>query len=180
MTMGANVSHQRTFALHQRIAIDVLCASRGERTRGTEPVVVARIYASDDTSGRWRVPNAAMLARIARDPDLYRDVARVFRANGTVAVARIRTRSLDYHADAEYCYRPSGTLARERDTSSGTVNRDDEARYLDEAGRIVATSSRLSPLAPQPGASLSPDVRPAVPELDRTVRALPFWSLIGP
>jgi len=77
-------------------------------------------------------------------------------------------------------FRASGTLARDRDTSSGTVNRDDEARYLDEAGRIVATSSRLSPLAPQPGASVSPDVRPAVPDLYRTVRALPFWSLIGP
>ena len=92
---------------------------------------------------------------------------------------RTATRSLDYHADAESCFRDSGTLARERDSSSGTVNADDEARYLDERGRIVAQSSKLSPLAPQPGASVSPDLRAAVPQLYRFVRELPFWALIG-
>ena len=122
-----------------------------------------------------------MLARVygARDPDLCNDVARVYSLGGTVAIVKTATRSLDYHADAESCFRDSGTLARERDSSSGTVNADDEERYLDERGRIVAQSSKLSPLAPQPGASVSPDVRAAVPQLYRLVRELPFWALIG-
>ena len=161
-----------------RARIDALCAARDERSRGSDPVVVARVYGAGETGGRWRVADAALLARVARDPDLYSDVARVYRADGSVAIARVRTRSLDYHADAEYCYRASGTLARERDTSSGTVNRDDEARYLDQAGRVVARSSTLSPLSPTPGASVSPDLRPARPDLYTTVRALPFFELI--
>ncbi len=159
-------------------AIDALCAARDERARASDPVVVARVYGGRDTTGRWRLADAALLARVARDPDLYSDVARVYRVDGSVAIARIRTRSLDYYADAEYCYRASGTLARERDTSSGTVNRDDEARYLDEAGRVVAQSSKLSPLSPTPGASVSPDVRASIPDLYRTVRALPFFEVV--
>jgi hypothetical protein len=142
--------------------------------------VFARVYGAGDADGAWRIANASLLARIARDPDLYSDVARVYSLAGTVAIVKIATRSLDYHADAESCYRDSGTLARERDSSSGTVNADDEARYLDERGRIVAQSSKLSRLAPQPGASVSPDVRAAVPQLYRFVRELPFWALIIP
>lgn len=162
-----------------RVAIDALCAARDDRTRGSDPIVVARVYGARETDGRWRLADAALLARVARDPDLYSDVARVSRADGSVAFARIRTRSLDYHADAEYCFRASGTLARERDTSSGTANRDDETRYLDDAGRIVAQTSKLSPLSPSPGASVSPDLRAAIPDLYKTVRALPFFDLIA-
>ncbi len=141
--------------------------------------MIARIYGAGETDGTWHVASAPLLARIARDPDIYSDVARVYSLAGTVAIVKTATRSLDYHADAESCYRDSGALARERDSSSGTVNSDDEARYLDDRGHIVAQSSKLSPIAPQPGASVSPDLRAAVPQLYRYVRELPFWSLIG-
>jgi hypothetical protein len=162
-----------------REAIDAWCDGRVRLVSGVEPAVLARVYGAGGVDGAWRVASAPLLARIARDPDLYSDVARVYSLAGTVAIVRTATRSLDYHADAESCFRDSGTLARERDSSSGTVNADDEARYLDERGRIVAQSSKLSPLAPQPGASVSPDLRAAVPQLYRFVRELPFWALIG-
>ncbi len=162
-----------------RTSIDAYCDRRVRLARNSAPAVLARVYGAGDIDDTWRVASAKLLARIARDPDIYSDVARVYSIDGTVAIVTTKTRSLDYHADAESCYRDSGALARERDSSSGTVNADDETRYLDERGRIVAQSSRLSPLAPQPGASVSPNLRAAVPQLYRFVRELPFWSLIG-
>ena len=166
-------------AKNARNTIDAYCDRRASLARGTAPAVLARVYGAGESDGAWRMAKPALLARIARDPNLYSDVARVYSIAGTVAIVTTKTRSLDYHLDAEACYRDSGTLAREHDVSSGTVNADDEARYLDESGRIVAQSSKLSPIAPQPGASVSPDLRAAVPELYRFVRELPFWALIG-
>ena len=162
-----------------RKTIDAYCDHRASVARDMTPAVLARVYGAGEIDGAWRVANAPLLRRIARDPNLYSDVARVYSIAGTVAIVTTKTRSLDYHLDAEACYRDSGTLAREHESSSGTVNSDEEARYLDDRGRIVAQSSKLSPLAPQPGASVSPDVRAAVPQLYRFVRELPFWSLIG-
>ncbi len=158
--------------------IDSLCALRADLAHAGGPALFARIYDGRE-SGTWRQATAGVLARIARDPDIYSEVATVRFVAGNVAIVDVATRSVDYAADAAYCFRASGSLARVNETSSGTANSDDEARYLDESGRIVARSSKLASLAPQPGATVSPDVKPALPELYRTVRALPFFALLA-
>jgi hypothetical protein len=160
-----------------RSQIDAMCAVRDARSRANDPDVFARIYEASATSASWRVADDATLRRIARDPNIYSEVARVWSLARAVAIVRIEVRSLDYRADARYCFRPSGTLARVDETSSGMANSDDEQRYLDESGEVVARTSRLALIAPNTTATVSPDLKPATPDLYPTVRTLPFYAL---
>jgi len=159
---------------------DADCARAADRALQGEPRTVARIFAGDVNSEAWQTPDAAMLHRIAVDPNIYSEVAKTWYAGSRVAIVAIATRSLELRADASYCFRASGTLARVTETSSGGNTIDDETRYLDESGHVVARRSHFSKIYPTPNETLSPDLRPSTPELFLTVRQLPFYSLIGP
>jgi hypothetical protein len=86
----------------------------------------------------------------------------------------IASRSLELRAEATYCFRRSGTLARVMESSSGAEVRDDEARYFDERGAVVARRSKFYPYSPLATATVSPVFKPSTPTLYLTVRALPF------
>ncbi|GAC1300673.1 MAG: hypothetical protein NVSMB19_07600 [Vulcanimicrobiaceae bacterium] len=179
MGVPAAAAHTRAAASAARTHIDAMCARRDARARASEPSRFARIFAPASPQVRWHVADARTLARIARDPDIYSELATVWRDGATVATVSIAVRSLDYRAQTTYCFRVSGALARVDETSSGTTNSDRERRYLDERGAIVGRDSILAPLFPQPNVTLSPDVSPARPDLYRTVRALPFFALLA-
>jgi hypothetical protein len=137
------------------------------------------IFDGHPGDGVWRLADDASLSRIAHDPNIYSEVARVRYLDGRVAVVEIVSSSLDFGARSEYCYRPAGTLARASETSAGTMNADRELRYLDDAGNDVGSISHVELVTPRPGASPSADVKPATLVLFRTIRALPFYYLIG-
>jgi hypothetical protein len=161
-------------------ASDRACAVRSDRALLRPAVRVARIVGDPTTtSAQWHRADAAILDRIAHDPDIYSEVADVWSVDGRVAIVNIESRSLDYREDASYCFRANGSLARVLSTSSGTLNIDDETRYFDDAGTIVGTSSKLGLLYPQPGATVSPDVKPAMPNIFRSATELPFYALLG-
>jgi hypothetical protein len=138
-----------------------------------------RIFDGRPGDGVWRPADDGSLTRIAHDPDIYSEIARVRYLNGRVAVVEIESNSLDFGARSEYCYRPEGTLARASETSSGTMNADRELRYLDDAGRDVGSISHVDLVTPRAGASPSADVKPAKLVLFHTIRELPFYGLIG-
>ena len=131
------------------------------------------------TPSDWRPADAAMLDEIARDPNIYSEVAQVWSVDGRVAIVNIESRSLEYREDASYCFRENGTLARLASTSSGMTNIDDEARYFDPSGRVVATSSKLALLYPTPGATVSPDLKASKPDVFLRVETLPFFGLLA-
>jgi hypothetical protein len=159
---------------------DVTCASRSDAALAHPAVRLARIVGDPTTTpSDWRRADANTLDRIAHDPDIYSEVADVWRVDGRIAIVNIESRSLDYREDASYCFRADGSLARIESTSSGTINIDDEARYFDGAGNVVATSSKLRLLYPAPNATVSPDLRAAKPAVYLHVDTLPFFSLIG-
>lgn len=160
-------------------ATDVACADDADRALKTEPAVFVRIYGSH-TGNQWAVADATTLHRVAVDPDIYSEVAHAWWVEGRVAVVDIASRSLEFRADASYCFRRSGTLARVIETSSGGNTIDDETRYLDELGNVVQRRSHFSNIYPRPGSTLSPDLRPATPALYLTVSSLPFYELIVP
>lgn len=162
-----------------RVRIDAACKRRDARAHAWEPRRFARIFAAASSQVPWRVADSQTLARIERDPDIYSELATVWSDGEGVATVAIAVRSLDYRAQTSYCFRPSGTLARVDETSSGTTNSDRERRYLDENGAIVGSESTLAPLFPRAHFTLSPDVSPAMPDLYRTVGALPFFSLLA-
>jgi hypothetical protein len=159
-------------------ATDAGCARAADRALQGQPRTVARIY-DGAGSADWHFADAATLERIARDPDIYSEVAKVWPLDGRIAIVSIASRSLEYRADATYCFRESGTLARVMETSSGANTIDDETRYLDEDGRVVERRSHFSNIYPQPGATMSPDLKPSTPNLYLTVRQLPFYALLG-
>jgi hypothetical protein len=156
---------------------DVACARTADRALQSAPQTFARIFSGDSWDG-WLVANATMLHRIKVDPNIYSEVAQAWYVGGRIAIVDIATRSLEFRADASYCYRSGGTLARVTETSSGGNVIDDETRYLDESGRIVARNSRFSNIYPQPNETPSRDLKPSTPSLYRTVRGLPFYELI--
>jgi hypothetical protein len=159
--------------------IDKDCARTVDRALQTTPQAFVRIYGGRDM-GQWHVYGAALRRRVATDPDIYSEVAQAWREAGHVTLVNVEARSLDFRSDASYCFRPSGTLARVIESSSGAEVRDDEMRYLDERGNVRAHHSQFSSLFPNPGQTLSPDLRPATPTLYLTVRALPFYSFLSP
>jgi hypothetical protein len=66
------------------------------------------------------------------------------------------------------------------ESSSGTEVRDDESRYLDERGTVVASRSQFYWLAPNAIATISPDFKPSTPTLYLTVHDLPFLEVAAP
>ena len=159
-------------------AIDASCAERTDRALGGTPKRFVSIYGSA-ADGRWAPDSPELSARVARDPNIYSEVAQAWFADGSLATVAIAARSLDIAVDSSYCYRPGGTLARVIESSSGAQIRDNETRYLDEGGNVVGSGSLLSFLFPRPGRTLSPDLRPAKPALYLTVRDLPFYALLA-
>ena len=160
------------------VATDAVCARAADRALQSEPRTVTRVYDGAGSTG-WHFADAATLERIAHDPDIYSEVAKVWPLDGRIAIVSIASRSLEFRADATYCFRESGTLARVMETSSGANTIDDETRYFDESGRIVERRSHFSNIYPAPGATLSPDLKPSTPSLYLTVRQLPFYALLG-
>lgn len=132
------------------------------------------------TPSDWHRADPASVDRAQHDPDVYSEVADVWRVDGRIAIVGIESRSLEYREETSYCYREDGSLARILSTSSGTTNVDDEARYYDDAGRVVATASKLGLLYPVPGATVSPDLKAAKPDVFLRVEALPFFATIAP
>ncbi len=158
-------------------ATDLACAHTADRALRNEPQTFARIYGTDSWNG-WLVADKAILQRIRIDPNIYSEVAKAWYAGDRIVIVDIATRSLEFRADASYCYRTGGTLARVTETSSGGNTIDDETRYLDEAGKVVDRQSHFSNIYPRPNETMSPDLRPSTPSLYRTVRQLPFYELI--
>jgi hypothetical protein len=157
-------------------AIDAACASAARVAAAAQTFIA--IFDGGRADGTWRRGDATAMRRIASDPDIYSETARVWFARGRVARVEIVANSLDFGARTAYCFRPSGTLARAVETSSGTTNADRESRYLDEGGRVIARSSRIALLAPAAGRSPSPDVKPALIDLYARVASLPFARLL--
>ncbi len=189
LAMAFDVSPSRSFAAggasvlptlapSERRAIDRDCADRDARSSASDSPRFARIFDASRAHPTWRVADARALARIERDPDIYSELATVWRDGGHVATVAVAIRSLDFRAETTYCFRPSGALARIDETSSGTTNLDRERLYFDRRGRIVARLFTLAPLYPRAHVTLSPDVSPAMPDVYRTVRALPFFALL--
>lgn len=172
-------ARERSLSARARSAIDARCADRDARARATEPERFARIFEAAEPHAVWRVAGARTLARIAHDPDIYSEVATVWRDGTSVATVAIAVRSLDFRAQTSYCFRSSGALARIDETSSGTTNIDRERLYANDAGAIVTRDSKVAALFPQPNFTVSPDVVPATPDVYPTVRALPFFALLA-
>ncbi len=167
-------------ASRARASGDRACASRSDAALAHPAVRVTRIVGDPTTTpSDWRRADAVSLDRIAHDPDIYSEVADVWRIDGRIAIVNIASRSLDYRENASYCFRQNGSLARIESTSSGTINIDDEARYFDDAGKVVATSSKLRLLYPTPNATVSPDLKAAKPAVYLRVETLPFFALLG-
>ncbi|MBC5810451.1 MAG: hypothetical protein GIW95_06325 [Candidatus Eremiobacteraeota bacterium] len=158
-------------------SIDALCASSGDRALRGSPTSFVRIFGRAD-DGHWQPVSADVLGRIAREPNLYSEVAETWFADGAVAVVAIAARSLEIRVNTSYCYRSEGSLARVIESSSGGAVRDEETRYFDESGNVVSRSSQFYDIFPRPGRTLSPDLRPGTPELYLTVRALPFYAML--
>ncbi len=142
-----------------------------------EPQTFARIFSGDSWNG-WLVADRAILQRIRVDPNIYSEVAKAWYVDDRIGIVDIATRSLEFRADASYCYRAGGSLARVMETSSGGNTIDDETRYLDATGHVVGRESHFSNIYPRPGQTMSPDLRPSTPSLYLTVRQLPFYELI--
>jgi hypothetical protein len=159
--------------------IDAVCAASVDRALKEEPQVFARIYGSDER-GEWRLASATILHRIDVDPNIYSEVAKAWQIDGRVVLVNIEARSLELRANSTYCYRHSGTLARVMENSAGAQVRDEESRYLDDRGHVVATHSKFFSIYPRPGRTLSPDLRPSTPSLYLTVQGLPFYSMLEP
>jgi hypothetical protein len=156
---------------------DAACARTADKALRGEPQTFARIFSGDAWNG-WLVADRAMLQRIKVDPNIYSEVAKAWYVDDRIGIVDIATRSLEFRADASYCYRAGGSLARVMETSSGGNTIDDETRYLDATGRVVERQSRFSNIYPRPGQTMSPDLRPSTPSLYLTVRELPFYELI--
>jgi uncharacterized cupin superfamily protein len=137
-----------------------------------------RIFDGRPGEGAWQTADAATLERIARDPNIYSETGTVRYANGRIAFVTIVSSSLDFGERTDYCYRETGTLARALERSAGTMNADAEARWLDADGHEIYRTSAFSLVSPRPGASPSPDLRPAKVDLYRTVSDLPFYALL--
>lgn len=159
--------------------IDALCANSADRVLKDEPQAFARMYGRDER-GQWYEATAAILHRIAVDPGIYSEVAKAWRLEGRVVLVDIEARSLDLQSNSTYCYRQSGTLARVMESTSGAEIRDDESRYFDDRGHVVARHSQFYSIYPNGGRKLSPDLRPSTPSLYLTVRGLPFYSMLTP
>jgi hypothetical protein len=159
------------------VRIDRACAADVDRALRGEPRTFARIYGAR-TDSDWHPLSAAVKRRIARDPDIYSEVAKAWRVDDKVVLVVISSRSLELRAEATYCFRRSGTLARVEESSSGAEVRDDEARYFDERGGLVARRSKFYPYSPQVVATVSPVFKPSTPTLYLTVRALPFLKYL--
>jgi hypothetical protein len=157
--------------------IDTLCANSTDRVLKEEPLVFARMYGRDER-GLWREATAAIVHRIAVDPDIYSEVARVWRLDARVVLVNIEARSLELQSNSTYCFRQSGTLARVMESTAGAQVRDDESRYFDERGHVVATRSKFYSIYPNGGRPLSPDLRPSTPSLYLTVERLPFYAML--
>jgi|GEM_PF-2733009 len=158
--------------------IDVLCANSADRVLKSEPQAFARLYGRDER-GEWREATAAILHRIAVDPDIYSEVAKTWEIDGRVVLVDIEARSLELRANSTYCFRESGTLARVMESTSGAEVRDDESRYFDDRGHVVAKHSKFYSIYPNGGQGLSRDLRPSTPSLYLTVRRLPFYGMLS-
>ncbi len=166
-------------ATHVERTIDAFCERRSQRARASVSQRLVRLVGdSANTAPGWNPATPGALERVAHDPDIYSEVAEVYRVDAHVAIVAIAARSLELREDTSYCFRADGSLARVRSTSSGANNVDDEARYFDAGGNSVGSSSRLGLLYPQPGASVSPDLKPAKPDVYLRVDALPFFALL--
>lgn len=158
-------------------AIDRECADSIDRVIGGEPVAFGRIFANDD-GGTWRVADGTMLHRIVADPNIYSEVAKAWSLEGHVILVNVEERSLDIQAYSTYCFRVNGALARVSESTSGMRVRDDETRYFDSSGALVASQSHFYNIYANLGNALSPDLRPSTPSLYLRVETLPFYSLM--
>lgn len=158
-------------------AIDRECADSIDRVIGGEPLAFGRIFASDD-GGAWRVADAGMLHRIVVDPNIYSEVAKTWSLDGHVVLVNVEERSLDIQAYSTYCFRSSGALARVSESTSGMRVRDDETRYFNAAGSVVASASHFYNIYPNLGNAISADLHPSTPSLYMSVEMLPFYSLM--
>lgn len=158
-------------------AIDRECAASVDAVIGGDPTGYGRIFSGDD-NGSWRVADDAMLHRIAIDPNIYSEVAKVWTLGGRVVLVNVEQRSLDISAYSTYCFRPGGTLARVNESTSGLRVRDDESRYFDLRGKLVGSQSHFYNIYANLGNAVSPDLRPSTPSLYLTVEALPFYHLM--
>ncbi len=160
--------------------IDKVCAARSDRALETTPQRFARVFGDPTTtSNAWRLTDDAVMERIAHDPNIYSEVATVWLVDGAVAVVNVESRSLEFREDASYCFRTDGSLARVTATSSGTRNIDDETRYFNVDGNLVAHASRLGLLHSGGGDKISQDVKPAKPTIFARARELPFYALLA-
>jgi len=158
--------------------IDTLCANSADRVIRDEPQAFARLYGRDER-GQWHAATAAILHRIAVDPDIYSEVAKTWRIDGRVVLVNIEARSLELQSNSTYCFRQSGSLARVIESTSGAQVRDEESRYFDDRGRVVGTRSQFYSIYPNGGRRLSPDLRPSTPSLYLTVQRLPFYKMLS-
>jgi hypothetical protein len=158
--------------------IDKQCAQSVDRALQSTPRAFVRMYGGGE-KGRWYVLTPALQHRVATDPDIYSEIAQTWQVAQHLVLVNIEARSLELRADATYCFRSTGTLARVMESSSGVEVRDDEARYFDERGKLVGRRSGFSWLYPRPEETLSPDFKPSTPSLYLSVRALPFYALLS-
>ncbi len=155
------------------VEIDRACASDIDVALRGEPQMFVRIYGAQ-ADGNWRPYEGSAEHRIAHDPDIYSEVARVWREGDSVVLLAVSARSIDIRAEASYCFRREGSLARVMESSSGVEVVDDEQRYFDEHGGLVARSSKFYPLSSHAPATISADFKPSTPLLYMNVRDLPF------
>ena len=153
--------------------IDSACAGDVDQALHGAPRSFARVFGSF-ADGRWHPLVAATTQRIARDPNIYSEVAQAWQVDDSVVLVQISARSLELRAESSYCFRRSGTLARVVESSTGTEVRDDEARYFDEGGTRVARHSAFYALTPGALPTISPDFKPSTPTLYLSVHDLPF------
>ena len=155
--------------------IDRACAGDIDLALGAEPRSFARVF-GDAADGHWHPLDPGVTHRIAHDPNIYSEVAKAWQVDKKVVLVQITARSLELRAEASYCFRRSGTLARAMESSTGSEVRDDETRYFDERGQVVARHSQFYALTPGAMATISPDFKPSTPTLYLTVRDLPFFK----
>jgi hypothetical protein len=169
--------------------IDARCAPAEKLAREATSAdqIFANVQSTDMDPGTWqRFTSDADLKRKTKDKFVY-DGAAVWRARNawTLVAMTLSSPSGDWVQFVDYCYRPTGTLAKREATLNTFVTGDEvddgvsrlRTTYVGANGRVLAQRAKvrnLKTLKPAPGRQFMQNDEPEY----LTISQLPFAGLL--